>query len=68
MITRRDLLRGVEGGTLDLAVIERNALGLAVFEEKLAVVHAGEGVPDPRLDASAVHAGAVDALIAEQLL
>ncbi len=42
-----EALRGVEGG-------------LAVFEEKLAVVHAGEGLADPRLDASTVHAGAVE--------
>ena len=36
-----EALGRVEGGALDAAVVEREALRLAVFEEQLAVIHAG---------------------------
>jgi len=38
-----EALRGVERSAFELAVVEGQALGLAVFEIKLAVVHAGKG-------------------------
>jgi hypothetical protein len=51
-------LRRVEARTLDAAVIERQALGLAVFEIEFAVVHAGQSLGDDRLDPARLHAGA----------
>ena len=53
-------LRRVEAGTLDTAVVERQALGLAVFEKELAVVHSGQRLGDDRLDPPWVHAGALE--------
>ena len=49
-------LRRIETRTLDPAVVERKALGLAVFEEKLTVIHSTQGLVDERLDAARVHA------------
>ena len=53
-----EALGGVEGGAFDAAVVERDAFGLAVFEEELAIVHAGERFADERLDPAALHPGA----------
>ena len=55
-----ETLRRVERGALDPAVVERDALRLAVFEEQLAVIHAGERLADKLLDAARIHAGAVE--------
>src|SRR5207237_5686070 len=55
-----EALRRVEGGALDPAVIERDALRLAVFEEQFAVIHAGERLADDGLDPARVHAGAIE--------
>ena len=41
-----EALGGVVGGALQLAVVERQALALLVFEEQLAVVAAGQRLVD----------------------
>jgi hypothetical protein len=50
----------VEAHALDAAVVERQALGLAVFEVELAVIHSGERAANQRLDPRRVHAGAFE--------
>ena len=45
----------VETRTLDPAVIERKALGLAVFEVEFTVIHPGQRLIDERLDPVRVH-------------
>ena len=55
-----EALRGVVGRLLEPAVVEHQHLGLAVFEEQLAVVGAFEAVGEVLGDARAVEAGAVD--------
>ena len=54
-------LRGVVGRLLEAAVVEHQRLGLAVFEEQLAVVGAFEAARQMQLrGARAVEAGAVE--------
>ena len=48
----------IEARAFDAAVVERQALGLAVFEIQLAVVHPGQRFGDERFDPSGAHAGA----------
>ena len=50
----------IEAGALDPAVVERQALGLAVFEIELAVIHSGQRLGDDRLDPAGIHAGALE--------
>ena len=50
----------VEAGALDAAVVERQALRLAVFEIELAIVHPGQRLAHDRLDPARVHAGALE--------
>src|SRR5216683_1472458 len=51
-------LRGIEARALDAAVVERETLGLAVFEVQLAIVHPGQRFGHKRLDPGGAHAGA----------
>ena len=53
-------LRGVVGRLLQPAVVEHQHLGLAVFEEQLAVIGAVEAAGDDPVDARAIEAGAVE--------
>jgi glutathione S-transferase len=53
--------RGVEARRADAAVVERDALALAVFEEELAVIGAGQCLAD-----LALGAGAVEAFLGEE--
>src|SRR5262249_17772574 len=53
-----ETLGRVEAGTLELAVVPAEGLGLAVFEEQLAVVGPLEGVADNALDVCPVESGA----------
>src|SRR6201987_5225884 len=53
-------LGGVKARALDTAVVERQALRLAVFEVQLAVVHAGQRLGDERPDTSRVHTGPLE--------
>ena len=55
-----EALRRIERGALDAAVVERDAFRLAVFEEQLAVIHAGQRLADERLDPARIHARAVE--------
>ena len=55
-----EALRGVVGRLLQPAVVEHQRLGLAVFEEQLAVVGAFEAALEQALGAALVEAGAVD--------
>ena len=55
-----EALGGIEAGAADPAVVEGNAFGLAVFEEKFAVLRAREGVAQDCLDLRPVEAGAVE--------
>src|SRR3546814_16259212 len=50
-------LAGVEAGRLQPAVIEAEALRLAVFQEKLAVIGAMQGIADQPVEAGALHFG-----------
>ena len=52
-----ETLRRVERGGFDPPVVEGHALGLRIFEEKLAVIHALERLGDDLLDPRLVHAG-----------
>src|SRR5262249_61042562 len=53
-------LRRVERGALDPAVVEGDAFRLAVFEEQLAVIHAGQRLADKLLDPALILHGAVE--------
>src|SRR2546423_8185359 len=53
-------LRGVVGGLLQPPVVEHQRLGLAVFQEQLAVVSAGKPARDLMTDRIAVEIGAVE--------
>jgi hypothetical protein len=53
-------LRRVERGALDAAIIERDALRLAVFEEQLAVVHPGKRLADDASRRGRIHAGSCE--------
>src|SRR3977135_1014375 len=55
-----EALGRVERSAFDSAVVEGDALRLAVFEIQLAVIHAGKRLPDDPLDAARVHAGALE--------
>ena len=55
-----ETLRRVERGALDAAVVEREALRLAVFEIQFAVIHPGQRLADKPFDAARVHAGAFE--------
>src|SRR5262245_8744145 len=55
-----ETLGSVEARALDTPVVQRHALGLAVFEVELAVIHAVERVAHQALDPLRVHAGAVE--------
>ena len=55
-----EALRGVVGRLLEPAVVEHQRLGLAVFEEQLAVVGAVEAARDELARRGAVEAGAVE--------
>src|SRR3546814_16237007 len=50
-------LAGVEAGRLQPAVIEAEALRLAVFQEKLAVIGAMQGIADQPVEAGAIQSG-----------
>jgi hypothetical protein len=53
-------LGGVEAGRLQNAVVEAEALGLAVFEEQLAVVGAAQGIVDQAFQPCPVEAGPLE--------
>src|SRR5262249_32584788 len=53
-------LGGVIGRLLHAAIVENQRLGLAIFEEKLAVVGAFEAAGEVAAEPGAVEAGAVD--------
>ena len=53
-------LRRIERGALDAAIVERDALGLAVFQKQLAVIHAEERLADQFFDAARFHSRAVE--------
>ena len=55
-----ETLRGVVGGLLETPVVERQHLGLAIFEEELAVIGAFEAVGEMTPGVVAVEAGAVE--------
>ena len=55
-----EALRGVVGRLLQPAIIEHQHLGLAIFEEKLAVVGAFEAAGNDFRQARPVEPGAVD--------
>jgi hypothetical protein len=55
-----EALGGVVGRLLQAPVVEDECLGLAVFEEKLAVVGALETTVEVALEAHSVEPGAVD--------
>src|SRR5262249_47393915 len=55
-----EALAGVEGGAFQLAVVVRQAFGLAVFEKKLAIVRALERFADLLLEPGAVETAAVE--------
>jgi hypothetical protein len=53
-----EALGGVVGGTLEPAIVEGQRLGLAEFEEELAVIRTLERIGNDGLDALAVETGA----------
>ncbi len=53
-------LGGVVGSLLQAPVVEDQRLGLAIFEEKLAVVGAFEAAGEVALEPDSVEPGAVD--------
>ena len=54
-----EALGGVEAGGLEVAVVVGERLGLAVFQEQLAVLGAGKGIVDQALQAALVQVGTV---------
>ena len=52
-------LRRVETGAFDSPVVERETLGLAVFEEQFAVIHSRQSLGDDGLDPARLHPGAL---------
>ena len=56
MFAKPEALRRIVGGGFQPPVIERKALGLAVFEEQFAVIRAMKGLVDEVLDPAPLHA------------